>query len=265
MIAHLVRRGRQVRRDADRRQRARADGRREAADRCCRATRYTYCPNTQSVPNFAAPEGAQPPAQHHRRRRDPRAGAPRACCSARAPRRAATRSSSRTASSATSTTTSAASSSTSNPRTSSRPASTSSASSSSRRGEPDMQQGKGAPGRLQLYVDGTLVGNADAAVTTPFMFNPGALTCGANPGSPVTPDYEGPFALHRHAPQRHPGRQRRADPGPRSGATTPTWPGSRAGETTRSSPRPGSSAPTGVDDGVSDQPDSAVGAPAVGA
>jgi arylsulfatase len=27
------------------------------------------------------------------------------------------------------------------------------------------------------------------------MFNPGALTCGANPGSPVTPDYNGPFAF----------------------------------------------------------------------
>ena len=62
-------------------------------------------------------------------------------------------------------------------------------------GPPDPPAGKGAPGRLQLYVDGTLVGNADAPVTTPFMFNPGALTCGANPGSPVTPDYEGPFTF----------------------------------------------------------------------
>jgi hypothetical protein len=60
-----------------------------------------------------------------------------------------------------------------------------------------MKQGKGAPGRLQLYVDGDLVGNADADadVTTPFVFNPGALTCRANPGSPVTPDYEGPFTF----------------------------------------------------------------------
>jgi arylsulfatase len=62
-------------------------------------------------------------------------------------------------------------------------------------GEPDMAQGKGAPGRLQLYVDNALVGNADADVTTPFMFTPGALTCGANPGAPVTPEYEGPFAF----------------------------------------------------------------------
>ena len=30
-------------------------------------------------------------------------------------------------------------------------------------------------------------------MTTPFAFNPGALTCGANPGSPVTPDYTSPF------------------------------------------------------------------------
>jgi arylsulfatase A-like enzyme len=62
-------------------------------------------------------------------------------------------------------------------------------------GEPDLPNGKGAPGRLQLYVDGELVGNAEAELTTPFMFNPGALTCGANPGSPVTPDYEGPFTF----------------------------------------------------------------------
>jgi arylsulfatase A-like enzyme len=62
-------------------------------------------------------------------------------------------------------------------------------------GKPDVQHGKGVPGRMQLYVDGTLVGNADADVTTPFVFNPGALTCGANPGSPVTPEYEGPFTF----------------------------------------------------------------------
>jgi arylsulfatase len=60
-------------------------------------------------------------------------------------------------------------------------------------GQPDMQHGKGAPGRLQLYVDGTLAGNAEAPVTTPFVLNPGALTCGANPGSAVTDDYPSPF------------------------------------------------------------------------
>lgn len=62
-------------------------------------------------------------------------------------------------------------------------------------GEPDLQTGKGAPGTGQLYIDGELVGAAEVPVTTPFAFNPGALTCGANPGSSVTPDYTSPFAF----------------------------------------------------------------------
>ncbi len=60
-------------------------------------------------------------------------------------------------------------------------------------GKPDLEQGRGAPGRLQLYVDGDLVANAETPVTTPFVLNPGALSCGTNPGSPVTPDYTSPF------------------------------------------------------------------------
>jgi arylsulfatase len=60
-------------------------------------------------------------------------------------------------------------------------------------GDLDLRNGKGAPGRLQLYVDGTLVGETDAPYTTPAIFNPGALACGANPGSPIIPDYAGPF------------------------------------------------------------------------
>jgi arylsulfatase A-like enzyme len=60
-------------------------------------------------------------------------------------------------------------------------------------GEPDFPMGRGAPGRLQLYVDGTLVAEEETPVTIPFAINPGALTCGANPGSPVTPDYASPF------------------------------------------------------------------------
>ena len=60
-------------------------------------------------------------------------------------------------------------------------------------GKPDLPHGRGASGRLQLYVDRNLVGDADAPVTTPFLLNPGALTCGANPGSAVTPDYPSPF------------------------------------------------------------------------
>ncbi len=60
-------------------------------------------------------------------------------------------------------------------------------------GQPDLAHGRGAPGRLQLYFDGTLVADENAPVTTPFVFNPGALSCGVNPGSPVTSDYRSPF------------------------------------------------------------------------
>jgi arylsulfatase len=61
-------------------------------------------------------------------------------------------------------------------------------------GKPDFLQGKGAPGRGQLYIDGELVGQIDIPVSTPNIFGlTGALSCGANPGSPVTPDYEPPF------------------------------------------------------------------------
>ncbi|MFD5891756.1 arylsulfatase [Streptomyces sp. NPDC060334] len=60
-------------------------------------------------------------------------------------------------------------------------------------GAPDIAHGKGAPGRAQLYIDGRLVGECDMPVTTPVTFNPGGMTCGANPGSAVTPDYHAPF------------------------------------------------------------------------
>ena len=60
-------------------------------------------------------------------------------------------------------------------------------------GPPDLFNGQGAPGRAQLYVDGQLAGQSEFPVTTPVAFNPGGLTCGANPGSPITPDYRAPF------------------------------------------------------------------------
>ncbi len=60
-------------------------------------------------------------------------------------------------------------------------------------GKPDIFAGKGAPGRAQLYIDGHLVGQAEFPVTTPIAVHPGGLSCGANPGSPVTPDYPAPF------------------------------------------------------------------------
>lgn len=34
-------------------------------------------------------------------------------------------------------------------------------------GQPDLANGRGAPGKLQLYVDGTLVAEEHAPVTTP--------------------------------------------------------------------------------------------------
>ncbi len=60
-------------------------------------------------------------------------------------------------------------------------------------GKPDLATGKGAPGRAQLYVDGRLAGQSEFPLTTPLAIHPGGLTCGANPGSPVTPDYRAPF------------------------------------------------------------------------
>jgi arylsulfatase len=60
-------------------------------------------------------------------------------------------------------------------------------------GPPDIPNGKGAPGRAQLYVDGTLVADAEFPITTPVAISPGGLTCGADPGSPVVPEYRAPF------------------------------------------------------------------------
>ena len=98
----------------------------------------------------------------------------------------------------------------SSPEPLSRPARTSSASSSSRPASRTSPTARARPGRLQLYVDGDLVAEAEAPVTTPFAFNPGALTCGANPGSPVTPDYPSPFRFTGTLHTRHRRRVRRA-------------------------------------------------------
>ncbi|MGB0097923.1 MAG: hypothetical protein WBP81_35965 [Solirubrobacteraceae bacterium] len=47
-------------------------------------------------------------------------------------------------------------------------------------------------GRMQLYVDGSLVGNADADVTTPFVFNPGASLAEPTPAPPSRPTTKAP-------------------------------------------------------------------------
>ncbi len=68
-------------------------------------------------------------------------------------------------------------------------------------GAPDFTVGKGAPGRFQLYVDGTLVGNLEVPHTTPIAFELEGLTCGFDGLAPVLADvYDPPFeftgALH---------------------------------------------------------------------
>ncbi len=61
-------------------------------------------------------------------------------------------------------------------------------------GKPDFANGKGTPGRAQLYIDGKLVGQAEFPHTTPFSLGlTGGITVGADPGAPVAPYYETPF------------------------------------------------------------------------
>jgi arylsulfatase A-like enzyme len=63
-------------------------------------------------------------------------------------------------------------------------------------GKPDFAAGKGVPGRFQLYVDGTLVGNRDVPHTTPMIYELEGLSCGYDALAPVLPDdYESPFAF----------------------------------------------------------------------
>ena len=157
--------------------------------------RYVYRPGTQTVPFWSPGHGCSTGRTASPRTRRSRPAARRASCSARAPASAAGRSTSRTAElhyvhnyvracPATEVYL---------------------AGRGARRaghelrfefeptGKPDFTQGKGAPGRAQLYIDGKLVAQAEFPVTTPVAFNPGGLTCGANPGSPITPDYEAAF------------------------------------------------------------------------
>jgi arylsulfatase len=61
-------------------------------------------------------------------------------------------------------------------------------------GKPDLSHGKGAPGKGQLFIDGKQVGEIEIPATTPIAMGlAGGLVCGANPSSPVTPDYKPPF------------------------------------------------------------------------
>lgn len=61
-------------------------------------------------------------------------------------------------------------------------------------GKPDIAQGKGAPGKAQLYIDDRLVGESDFPYTIPLSTGLGAaIAVGADPGSPTIPDYDPPF------------------------------------------------------------------------
>jgi arylsulfatase len=61
-------------------------------------------------------------------------------------------------------------------------------------GPPDIANGKGTPGRAQLYIDGKLVGQAEFPYTTPLSLGlTGGITVGADPGAPVAPFYDTPF------------------------------------------------------------------------
>jgi arylsulfatase len=61
-------------------------------------------------------------------------------------------------------------------------------------GEPDIANGKGTPGKAQLYIDGELVGETVFPHTTPLSMGlTGGFSVGADPGAPVGPFYESPF------------------------------------------------------------------------
>jgi hypothetical protein len=60
-------------------------------------------------------------------------------------------------------------------------------------GKPDIENGKGSPGRGQLYFDGKLVGNAEFDITVPILFGIEGLSCGYDFGEAVTHDYRVPF------------------------------------------------------------------------
>jgi len=60
-------------------------------------------------------------------------------------------------------------------------------------GKPDISNGRGAPGRGQLYFDGKLVGDAEFDMTVPLIFGIEGLSCGYDFGEAVTHDYHAPF------------------------------------------------------------------------
>jgi arylsulfatase A-like enzyme len=63
-------------------------------------------------------------------------------------------------------------------------------------GEPKFREGKGSPGRLQLYINGKLTGNLEIPHSTPNMFGVLGLSCGYAAFDSVHPEaYEAPFTF----------------------------------------------------------------------
>jgi arylsulfatase A-like enzyme len=64
-------------------------------------------------------------------------------------------------------------------------------------GKPDVRNGKGAPGRGLVYIDGKLVGQADIPLTMPLSLGlGGGIVCGADTGAAVTSNYKPPFKFN---------------------------------------------------------------------
>ncbi len=62
-------------------------------------------------------------------------------------------------------------------------------------GPPNPREGKGAPGRGQLYINGELVGNTEFPTTVPLTFGIEGLSCGYDFGEAVTHEYHAPFTF----------------------------------------------------------------------
>ena len=61
-------------------------------------------------------------------------------------------------------------------------------------GKPDIANGKGAPGKGQLYFDSRLVGESNIELTNPLTIGLlSCIVCGADLGAPVTSEYKPPF------------------------------------------------------------------------
>jgi arylsulfatase len=62
-------------------------------------------------------------------------------------------------------------------------------------GPPDIRNGRGAPGRGQLYINSELVGNSEFPTSVPITFGIEGLSCGYDFGEAVTHKYQAPFTF----------------------------------------------------------------------